>query len=78
MQKGKPLNTVKKRVETMDERLSRLTHLYDDGPKPEHLDDKSIVTMEDWSKMKPVIKKTPVIKTTPNNIGEYFEQRNKT
>jgi len=75
MQKGKPLNTVKKRVETMDERLSRLTHLYDDGPKPVHLDDKSIVTMEDWSKMKPVIKKTPVIKTTPNNIGEYFSNK---
>jgi len=75
MQKDKPLNTVKKRVETMDERLSRLTHLYDDGPKPKHLDDKSIVTMEDWSNMKPLNKKTPIIKTTPKNIGEYFSNK---
>ena len=35
-----------KRVETLTERAERLTHLYDDAPKPKHYDDKSIVDME--------------------------------
>jgi len=50
-----------KRVETMLERTERLTHLYDDAPKPKHFDDKSIVDMEKWNSMKGLEKKTPVI-----------------
>ena len=50
-----------KRVETMLERTERLTHLYDDAPKPKHYDDKSIVDMEKWNKMTGLEKKTPVI-----------------
>jgi len=50
-----------KRVETMLERTERLTHLYDDAPKPKHFDDKSIVDMEKWNKMTGLEKKTPVI-----------------
>jgi hypothetical protein len=51
-----------KRVETLSERAERLTHLYDDAPKPKHFDDKSIVDMEKWNKMKGLEKKTPVVK----------------
>ena len=40
-----------KRVETLTERAERLTHLYDDAPKPKHYDDKSIVDMEKWNSM---------------------------
>ena len=56
-----------KRVETMLERTERLTHLYDDAPKPKHYDDKSIVDMEKWNKMTGLEKKTPVIKQ-PNPL----------
>tara|TARA_R110001632_G_scaffold146050_1_gene262933 strand:+ start:426 stop:1376 length:951 start_codon:yes stop_codon:yes gene_type:complete len=56
-----------KRVETLSERAERLTHLYDDAPKPKHLDDKSIVDMEKWNSMKGLEKKTPVIKQ-PNPL----------
>ena len=38
---GKP-KVKPKRVETFNERFERLHHLYDDGPKPKHFDDKSI------------------------------------
>ena len=53
-----------KRVETLTERAERLTHLYDDGPKPKHYDDKSIVDMEKWNSMKGLEKKTPVVNKT--------------
>jgi hypothetical protein len=64
-----------KRVETLTERAERLTHLYDDGPKPKHYDDKSIVDMEKWNSMKGLEKKTPVVKSTPNNIAEYLTNK---
>ena len=38
---GKP-KVKPKRVETTSERIERLHHLYDDGPKPKHFDDKSL------------------------------------
>ena len=43
----------KKRPETMIERVERAHHMYDNGPKPKHYEDKSIVDMEkmefyDW------------------------------
>ena len=57
---GKP-KVKPKRVETTSERIERLHHLYDDGPKPKHFDDKSIVDMEKWNSMKGLEKKTPVI-----------------
>jgi len=65
-----------KRVETMLERTERLTHLYDDAPKPKHLDDKSIVDMEKWNKMTGLDKKTPVVKQ-PNpldNNGPFSQE----
>ena len=60
---GKP-KVKPKRVETLTERAERLTHLYDDAPKPKHFDDKSIVDMEKWNKMKGLEKKTPVVNKT--------------
>jgi hypothetical protein len=65
-----------KRVETLSERAERLTHLYDDAPKPKHLDDKSIVDMENWNKMTGLEKKTPVVKQ-PNpldNNGPFSQE----
>jgi hypothetical protein len=66
---NKPRDKLKvkpKRVETPLQRVERLTHLYDDAPKPKHFDDKSIVDMEKWNKMTGLEKKTPVImKLTP-------------
>jgi len=67
---NKPRDKLKvkpKRVETTSERIERLHHLYDDGPKPKHFDDKSIVDMEKWNSMKGLEKKTPVIKQ-PNPL----------
>ena len=58
---GKP-KVKPKRVETTSERIERMHHLYDDGPKPKHFDDKSIVDMEKWNSMKGLEKKTPVVK----------------
>ena len=63
---GKP-KVKPKRSETFNERFERLHHLYDDGPKPKHFDDKSIVDMEKWNSMKGLEKKTPVIKQ-PNPL----------
>ena len=60
---GKP-KVKPKRSETFNERFERLHHLYDDGPKPKHFDDKSIVDMEKWSSMKGLEKKTPVVNKT--------------
>ena len=57
---------VKKRVETMNERIERMHHMYDGGPKPKHFDDKSIVDMEKWNSMKGLEKKTPVVKKPTN------------
>ena len=50
---GKP-KVKPKRSETFNERFERLHHLYDDGPKPKHFDDKSIVDMEKWNSMTPL------------------------
>ncbi len=71
---GKP-KVKPKRVETTSERIERLHHLYDDGPKPKHFDDKSIVDMEKWNSMKGLEKKTPVIKQ-PNPLDNdgYFSR----
>ena len=72
---GKP-KVKPKRVETMLERIERLTHIYDDAPKPKHFDDKSIVDMEKWNSMKGLEKKTPVIKQ-PNpldNDGPFSQE----
>ena len=72
---GKP-KVKPKRVETMLERIERLTHIYDDAPKPKHFDDKSIVDMEEWNSRKGLEKKTPVIKQ-PNpldNDGPFSQE----
>tara|TARA_R110000772_G_scaffold119481_1_gene225458 strand:+ start:267 stop:1106 length:840 start_codon:yes stop_codon:yes gene_type:complete len=53
-----------KRVENTSERIERLHHLYDDGPKPKHYGDESIVDMEKWNSMSGLEKKTPVINKT--------------
>ena len=42
----------------MNERIERMHHMYDGGPKPKHFDDKSIVDMEKWNSMKGLEKKT--------------------
>ena len=52
---------IKKRPEDMQERLERLIHKFEDGPKPKHYDDKSIVDQEEWNNMTPLQKKTPII-----------------
>jgi hypothetical protein len=62
------LKVIPKRSETYSERFERLHHIYDDGPKPKHFDDKSIVDMEKWNSMKGLEKKTPVVNKT--NIAE--------
>jgi len=71
---GKP-KVKPKRVETTSERIERMHHIYDDGPKPKHFDDKSIVDMEKWNSMKGLEKKTPVIKQ-PNPLDNdgYFSR----
>ena len=51
----------KVRQEDMQERLERLIHKFEDGPKPKHYDDKSIVDQEEWNNMTPLQKKTPII-----------------
>ena len=51
----------KKRPETMIERVERAHHMYDNGPKPKHYEDKSIVDMEKWNSMTGLQKKTPVV-----------------
>ncbi len=51
----------KKRPETMIERIERAHHMYDNGPKPKHYGDKSIVDMEEWNSMNGLQKKTPVV-----------------
>ena len=38
----------KPRVETMPERIERLHHIYDDGPKPKHFDDPNIIDYENY------------------------------
>ncbi len=69
---------VKPRTETFNERITRLHHDYDDGPKPAHYDDKNIITMEKRAELNKKVsgpkslKKIQVEKTTPNNITEYF------
>ena len=69
MRKPEDKLKVKKREENLTERFERLHHLHDDGPKPKHYDDKSIVDQEKWRSM------TPVIKSTPNNIAEYLTNK---
>ena len=54
------------RPETVEERIERMHHMYDGGPKPKHFDDKSIVDMEKWNSMKGLEKKTPVVKKPTN------------
>ena len=60
------LKVIPKRSETYSERFERLHHLYDDGPKPDHYDNKSIVDMDKWNSMKGLEKKTPVIQKPTN------------
>ena len=55
----------KKREENLTERFERLHHLHDDGPKPKHFDDKSIVDQEKWRSMSGLEKKTPVMRPKP-------------
>lgn len=42
----------KTRTENMTERIQRMQHLYDDGPRPKHMDNKNIKSQEDIEKMK--------------------------
>ena len=51
----------KKRPETMIERVERAHHMYDNGPKPKHYGDDSIVDMEKGNSMTGLQKKTPVV-----------------
>ena len=48
---------VKPRTENFSERIERLHHKYDDGPKPAHYDDKNIITMEQRAKLDEKIKR---------------------
>jgi hypothetical protein len=72
----KKINT--KRSETWLERITRLHHELDGGPKPKHYDDKNIVTMEEWKttnqvngKAKPFKKVSKDIKPTNIDIKFY-------
>ena len=69
------MSKIKKREENLTERFERLHHTYDDGPKPKHYDDKSIVDQDKWRSMSGLEKKTPVVKKTPNNIAEYLTNK---
>lgn len=42
----------KTRTENMTERIQRMQHIYDDGPRPKHMDNKNIKSHEDIEKMK--------------------------
>jgi hypothetical protein len=57
------MSKIKKREENLTERFERLHHTYDDGPKPKHYDDKSIVDQDKWRSMSGLEKKTPVVKS---------------
>ena len=56
----------KKREEDFSERLARLHHLHDDGPRPKHMDNKNIKSYEEMQEMKKV--KTPIKKIEPVKI----------
>ena len=58
----------KKRPETMIERVERAHHMYDNGPKPKHYEDKSIVDREKWN-----IDKTTLIEQADEAL-EFLEK----
>ena len=56
----------KPREEDIIERAQRFHYLYDNGPKPKHMDNKNIKTFEEMQEMKKV--KTPTKKIEPVKI----------
>jgi len=55
---GKPKDDLRKpRAETASERIERLHHMYDGGPKPKHYEDKKIVSWEKRNELKAKIKR---------------------
>jgi hypothetical protein len=66
---------VKPRTENFSERIERLHHKYDDGPKPAHYDDKNIITMEQRAKLD--AKKRPK-KFDNNDPSTYPSNQKKT
>ena len=58
---------VRPRVETFEERLSRLLYEYEDGPKPPHYDNPNIIDMENA--------KQPPKKFDNNDPSTYLSER---
>ena len=67
---------VKPRTETFNERITRLHHDYDDGPKPAHYDNKKIITMEKRTELAEKIKRPK--KFDNNDPSTYPSNQKKT
>ena len=67
---------VKPRTETFNERITRLHHDYDDGPKPAHYDNKKIITMEKRAELAEKIKRPK--KFDNNDPSTYPSNQKKT
>ena len=50
----------------VSERIARMHHIYDGGPKPKHMDNPTIKAAEDMKKIKPI--KQPVKDVKPVDI----------
>ena len=61
-------NRVKEKVreEDVSERIARMHHIYDGGPRPKHMDNPTIKAAEDMKKIKPI--KQPVKDVKPVDI----------
>ena len=63
------MNRVKEKVreEDISERIARMHHIYDGGPKPKHMDNQTIKTAEEMQKTKP-FKQPKKVATAPLKI----------
>ena len=62
------MNRVKEKVreEDISERIARMHHIYDGGPRPKHMDNPTIKAAEDMKKIKPF--KQPIKDVKPVDI----------
>jgi hypothetical protein len=64
------MNRVKEKVreEDISERIARMHHIYDGGPKPKHMDNPTIKTTEEMQKIKPIKQPKKAATATPLKI----------
>ena len=64
------MNRVKEKVreEDISERIARMHHIYDGGPKPKHMDNPTIKTAEEMQKTKPFKQPKKAATATPLKI----------